>query len=101
MSVAEISELIGLITACLGLVGMIVAYIKKVYSNIKEKNLKAFIEEQIVIAENTETNGKEKLCYVLNALERRYGLKEFLKIEQQAKDYIEECIDFSKKVNSK
>lgn len=101
MTVAQISELVGLITACLGLVGMIVAYVKKVYSNIKEKNLKVFIEEQMAIAEKTETNGKEKLCYVLNALEQRYGLKEFLKIEQQAKDYIEECIEFSKKVNHK
>ena len=58
-------------------------------------------EEQIVIAEQTETSGKEKLCYVLNAIEQRYGLKEFLKIEEQAKNYIEECIEFSKKVNSK
>ena len=101
MTIAEITELVGLISACLGLVGMVVAYVRKVYTNIKEKNLKTFIEEQMAIAEMTETNGKEKLCYVLNALEQRYGLKEFLKIEEKAKDYIEECIEFSKKVNHK
>lgn len=101
MTIAEITELVGLISACIGLVGMVVAYVRKVYTNIKEKNLKTFIEEQMAIAEQTETNGKEKLCYVLNALEQRYGLKEFLKIENQAKDYIEECIEFSKKINHK
>ena len=101
MTIAEISELVGLITACLGLIGMVVAYVRKVYNTIKEKNLKTFIEEQMIIAETTESSGKEKLCYVLNALEKRYGLKEFLKIEEQAKSYIEECIEFSKKVNHK
>jgi len=101
MSVAEISELVGLITALLGLCGMIVAYVRKVYKTIKEKNLKVFIEEQMTIAEQTEMNGKEKLVLVLSALEKRYGLKEFIKIEKEAKDYIEECIEFSKKVNSK
>jgi len=101
MSITEIKELIALISTSIGLIVMVVAYVKKVYTNIKEKNLKAFIEEQMVIAEKTEINGKEKLVMVLSALEERYGLKEFRKIEGKAKDYIEECIEFSKKVNSK
>ena len=101
MTVAEISELVALITSILGLVGMVVAYVRKVYKTIKEKDLKKFIEEQMAIAERTEISGKEKLVMVLSAIEERYGLKEFVKIEKVAKDYIEECIDFSKKVNSK
>jgi len=101
MSVAQISELVGLITALLGLIGMVVAYVRKVIKTIKEKNLKEFIEEQMAIAESTEYDGKEKLVLVLTALEKRYGLKEFLKIEKEAKDYIEECISFSKKINHK
>lgn len=101
MTVKEISELVGLITACLGLIGMIVAYVRKVYTTIKEKDLKMFIEEQMAVAEKTEISGKEKLVMVLSAIEERYGLKEFMKIESKAKDYIEECIEFSKKVNHK
>lgn len=101
MNVAQISELVGLITALLGLIGMVVAYVRKVYKTIKEKNLKTFIEEQMIIAENTNLTGKEKWLMVVSAVEERYGLKEFVKIEKQAKDYIEECIEFSKKINNK
>lgn len=101
MSVAQISELVGLITACLSLIGMIVAYVRKVLKTIKEKNLKTFIEEQMIIAEQTGKKGNDKLLFVLSAIEERYGLKDFLKIEKEAKEYIEECIDFSKKINSK
>ena len=56
MTVAQISELVGLITACLSLVGMVIAYVRKVYKTIKEKNLKVFIEEQMEIAEKTGKN---------------------------------------------
>ena len=101
MTIAQISELIGLITACIGLVGMIVAYVKKVYKTIKEKDLKTFIEEQMAIAEKTEKTGREKLLFVLSALEQRYGLKDFNKIKDEAQNYIEDCIEFSKKINSK
>ena len=100
MTVAEISELVALITSLLGLIGMVVAYVRKVYKTIKEKNLKQFIEEQMEIAEQTEIDGKQKLLMVVSAVEERYGLKEYLKIEKEVKDYIEECIAFSKKINS-
>ena len=60
MSIAQITELVGLISACIGLISMVVAYVRKVYKTIKEKNLKAFIEEQMAIAESTEYDGKEK-----------------------------------------
>ena len=66
MTVAEISELVGLITACLGLIGMVVAYVRKVYKTIKEKNLKQFIEEQMALAEQSGKSGKEKLVDVLS-----------------------------------
>ena len=38
---------------------------------------------------------------VLNAVEERYGLKDFLKIESEVRNYIEDCIEFSKKINNK
>lgn len=102
MSITEIIELVGLIITGLGLVGTAIAYVLRIVKDIKEKTLKARIEQYMAEAEKspTCTSGATKLMYVLHCLYADYG-KDFEKIEGQAKEYIEECIDFSKKVNSK
>ena len=99
MSIAEISELVGLIATGLGLVAMVVAYVKKIVSDIKTKKLHAFIEEKMIEAENKDISGTMKLAYVLNELCGEYG-GDYKKIETKAKEYIEECIYFSKQINN-
>lgn len=102
MSITEIIELVGLIITGLGLIGSIVAYVLRIVKDIKEKKLKARIEQYMAEAEKSPTcdSGAKKLMYVLHCLYGDYG-KDYEKIEEQAKSYIEECIDFSKKINSK
>lgn len=61
-------------------------------------NLKNFIQEKMIEAEQTGKSGKEKLEYVLQAVREKYKLKVIMDF---AKKLIEILIDFSKKVNSK
>lgn len=102
MTITEIAELVGLIATGLGLIASVVAYVRKVVKDIKEKRLQALIEKYMAEAEKSPAckNGAEKLMYVLHSLYSDYG-KEYEKIEGQAKSYIEECIKFSKEINCK
>ena len=101
MTITEISELVGLIATGFGLIVSIFVYVRRVFKDIKEKKLKAFIEEKIIEAEKrSDLNGSQKLVYVLSCLYEEYG-KEYDKIIDNSKEYIEECIEFSKKVNNK
>ena len=100
MTILEISELVGLIATGLGLVATIVAYVKKIISDIKTKKLYAFLDQKIIEAESKNISGVLKLSWVIQELYGEYG-KDANDIVEQAKAYIEECIDFSKKVNSK
>lgn len=97
MSITEISELVGLIITGIGFIVSAIEW-------VKAKNLakmKAFIEEQMIIAEKQEgLSGTKKLNYVLLSCQEKYG-KSFISKENEIKAYIEECIQFSKKVNSK
>ena len=103
MSVAEISELVGLIVAGVGLIGTIVGWVKTLITNAREKKLQKYIEELMIEAEQSELSGEKKKEYVLFKLvayiQEIGGNAE--KLIKQASDYIEKCIDFSKKVNSK
>lgn len=60
--------------------------------------LKKFIEEKMVEAEQTGMSGEEKFKYVLNAVKEKYKLAElFLNI----KKFVEQIIDITKKINVK
>jgi hypothetical protein len=102
MSITEIIELVGLIITGLGLLGSIVAYVLRIVKDVKTKKLQKLIEQYMAEAEKSPacTSGATKLMYVLKSLYNDYG-KDYEKIEDSAKAYIEECIDFSKKVNAK
>jgi len=96
MSIAEISELVGLI-------GTLIAFIVSVIGWFKEKKwtkIKSFIEEKMIEAEKQELSGSNKLKYVLLACKEEYG-KTFERLESSIRGYIEECINFSKKINHK
>jgi len=99
MTMEEIGLLIGLISTGVGLIGTLYAFAMRIVKDVKEKKLHALIEKAMIDAEQRDLNGVEKLMCVLNVLENEYG-KDYGKIESNAKKYIEECIDFSKKVNS-
>ena len=102
MTISEIVELIGLIATGLGLIASIIAYVSKIVKDIKEKKLKARIEQYMAEAEQSPAchSGAEKLMYVLRSLYSDYG-KDYEKIEEEAKAYIEECVKFSKEINYK
>lgn len=99
MSIAEISELVGLITTGLGLICMVIAYIKKVHKLVKEKKLKQLIEETMADVEVLAVSGDIKKMKVLGKVVELYG--ESADIYKFADNYIEECIEFSKKINHK
>lgn len=96
MSITEITELILLISAGLGLVVSVFNWVKE----LKTSKLKTFIEEKMVEAESRGLSGEEKLKYVLDCSYEKYG-KSFIKLEQSIINYIDECIEFSKKINYK
>lgn len=78
---------IAIVTA---IVGIVVAVIRG--------DLKEFIEEKMIEAEQSGKTGKEKLAYVIEAVKEKYKLAElFINI----KKFVEHIIDLSKKINSK
>ena len=86
-----------IITICsmgITLLGTIFGLIKSIVNG----NLKKFVEEKMAEAEATGKTGAEKYNYVINAVKEKYKLGGFISL---AKKFIEELIDFSKKVNSK
>lgn len=96
MSIAEISELVGLITTAVAFIVSIIGWFKE----RKWNKVKSFIEEKMIEAEKQELSGTNKLKYVLLACKEEYG-KVFEHLESKVRAYIEECIQFSKKINHK
>ena len=73
-----------------GVVSLIVALAKG--------EVKKFIEEKMVEAEKSGKTGKEKLAYVLEAVDEKYKV---MKLFMNAKKFIEHIIAISKQINAK
>lgn len=99
MSIEEIKLLIGLITEGLALIASIVIFGRKLYNSLRDKKLKAFIKEAMVEVEKNGLAGAIKKMQVLEKVAEKFG--EGKAIYEKADKYIEDCIDFSKKVNNK
>ena len=90
----KVSMIIGLITLAVGLVGTILGWV----ISIRQGQLKVFVEEKMMEAESKELSGEQKLAYVLEKVKEKYKVLAFI---EKAKEFIDELIKFSKKVNSK
>ena len=100
MNIEEISLLIGLIASGLGLIASIIGWVRTAVNYIKEKKLQKLVEEKMVEAESKNLNGQEKKLYVVSQVIDLF--KDYSKgMTEKVSAYIEECIDFSKKVNAK
>ena len=91
MSPNEIIQLIVLIVTTLALIATIVVAIVK-------GDMKKFIEEKMVEAENSGLNGEEKLKYVINSVKEKYKV---MTIILNVKNVIEHIIEISKQINYK
>lgn len=96
MSVAEIIELVGIVITGLGLIFAIVKWVKE----LKEKKLKELTEEYMKIAEEIGKTGAEKKAWVITRVLEALGTQAKSKAEMIG-NYIEDCIDFSKKISGK
>jgi len=99
MSMNEIYLLLGLIAEGVALVGTIVAFGKKIYNYLKDKKLKQLVEEAMADVEVLAISGDLKKVKVLEKVTAVFG--EGKGIYDKASAYIEECIEFSKKINHK
>lgn len=99
MTVQEISMLVGLIAEGVALVGTIIAFGKKLYKRIKEIKMEKLIEEAMADVEVLAVSGDVKKMKVLERVIAVFG--EGKDIKEKADKYIEECIEFSKKINHK
>jgi len=99
MSMNEIYLLLGLIAEGVALVGTIVAFGKKIYKRIKELKMEKLIEEAMADVEVLAISGELKKMKVLERVTAVFG--EGKEIYDKASAYIEECIEFSKKINHK
>lgn len=91
MSPNEIIQLIVLIVTTLALIATIVVAIVK-------GDMKKFIEEKMVEAENSGLSGEEKLKYVINCVKEKYKV---MTIILNVKNVIEHIIELSKQINYK
>lgn len=73
-----------------GIVTIIVAIIRG--------DMKKFIEEKMIEAEQLELSGEKKLAYVLEAVKEKYKIAELL---LNTKKFIKHIIDLSKQINAK
>ena len=73
-----------------GVVSLIVALVRG--------EVKKFIEEKMFEAEKSGKTGKEKLAYVLKAVDEKYKV---MKLFVNAKKFIEHIITISKQINAK
>ena len=73
-----------------GIVTIIVAIIRG--------DMKKFIEEKMIEAEQLELSGEKKLAYVLEAVKEKYKIAELL---LNAEKFIKHIIDLSKQINAK
>lgn len=91
MSPYEIIQLVVLIVVTLALIATVVVAIVR-------GDMKKFIEEKMVEAENLGLSGKEKLEYVINAVKEKYKI---MTIILNIKKVIEHIIELSKQINYK
>ena len=91
MSPNEIIQLIVLIVTTLALIATIVVAIVK-------GEMKKFIEEKMVEAENLGLSGKEKLEHVINSVKEKYKI---MTIILNVKNVVEHIIELSKQINYK
>ena len=91
MSPNEIIQLIVLIVTTLALIATIVVAIVK-------GDMKKFIEEKMVEAENLDLSGKEKLEHVINSVKEKYKV---MTIILNVKNVVEHIIELSKQINYK
>ena len=91
MSPYEIIQLVVLIVITLALIATVVVAIVR-------GDMKKFIEEKMVEAENLGLSGKEKLEYVINAVKEKYKI---MTIILNVKKVIEHIIELSKQINYK
>ena len=61
-------------------------------------DMKKFIEEKMIEAENLKLSGEKKLAYVLNAVKEKYKVMELV---LNVRKFIEHIIDLSKQINAK
>ena len=103
MSLQEIELLVSLIATGVGLLATAISFIIKVIKDIKEKKLQKLIEQLMIEAEKIGMSGKEKKKYVIDGV-LEYGKAYYFNaktIVEKVSVYIEECIAFSKQINSK
>jgi len=99
MTMNEIYLLLGLIAEGVALVGTIVAFGRKIYKRIKELKIEKFVEEAMADVEVLAISGDLKKLKVLERVTAVFG--EGKDIYEKASSYIEDCIEFSKKINHK
>ena len=78
------------VVAVAGLLGIIIAIVRG--------DMKKFVEEKMVEAENLKLTGEKKLAYGLQAVKEKYKVVEVL---LNCKKFIEHIIDLTKKINIK
>ena len=91
MSPNEIIQLIVLIVTTLALIATIVVAIVK-------GDMKKFIEEKMVEAENLGLSGEEKLKHVINSVKDKYKIATII---LNVKKVIEHIVELSKQINYK
>lgn len=90
----QVSMIIGLISLAVGLIGTIIGWV----ISIRKGQLKTFVEEMMMEAEAKQMTGEQKLNYVLEKVKEKYKVLAFI---ESARQFVEELIKFSKKVNHK
>lgn len=91
MSIESIITIIILGIALLGtIIGLLTALIRG--------EMKKFIKEKMIEAEQSGKSGKEKLIFVLEAFKEKYKIMQFI---LNAKVFIEKIIDLTKQINAK
>ena len=91
MSQKEIISLVILGVICLiGIISIITAIVRG--------DMKKFIEEKMAEAEKLSMDGKQKLEYVINAVNEKYKI---LELVLNVKKFIEHIIEISKHINYK
>lgn len=91
MTIKEIVMLVVLgVVIVAGLVSIIVALVRG--------DMKKFIQEKMIEAENSGKSGSEKLGFVLKAVSEKYKVLELL---LNVRKFIEKVISISKQINHK
>lgn len=91
MTIAEITELIGLCVSIISLVATIVVSVKK-------GSMRDFIIKKMEEAEASGKSGKDKLAFVVAEVAEKYRI---MKVFMDTRAFVEKIIDATKKINSK